>query len=102
MIPWITALAVLLGLNALAPEYSHTKKSESLGGIGLSQLADDAQIPGRITNPLVYLAPTPSDRAGSLGLASLLLCIVTRRDKLALQSLRGNVRGRAPPGKLFA
>jgi len=101
LIPWVIALVALFGLNAIAPNHSLTKKSDSLRGIGLSQQSADIQTPGRFSNSLAYVAPTPCDWAMAPG-SSLLLCIETRMDHTVVQSLRGAVRGRAPPWKALA
>jgi len=97
LIPWVIALVALFGLNALAPIFSITKKSECPEGVGLSQLADDGQIPGRITSPLIYLDPPPTDGARFRGFAWVLQRIETRRDHPVAQLLGGAIRGRAPP-----
>jgi len=97
LIPWVFAIVALFGLNALAPDHSLSKKSDSPDEIGLSQLPQNAQTPGRIFNPHVFLEHAPSDRIGFLNSSSLFLCIETRRDHPLLQSPGGAVQGRAPP-----
>ena len=99
LIPWVIALVALFGLNALAPIFSITKKSECPEGVGLSQLADDGQIPGRVTSPLVYLDPPAADGTRFHGIAWVLRRIETRRDHPVAQALGGAIRGRAPPEK---
>jgi len=95
--PWVIAIVALFGLNALVPDQSHARESDSSDGIGLMKLADYAQTPGRITNPLVFLAPPPSGGTCSVGLASLFLRIETRRDQPVFHFCEGANRGRAPP-----
>lgn len=102
LIPWVIALVALFGLNALVPIFSITKKSECPEGVRLSQLADDGQIPGRVTSPLVYLEPPPANGARFHGSAWVLRRIETRRDQPVVQTLDGAVRGRAPPAKALA
>ncbi|MES2924996.1 MAG: hypothetical protein V4819_25800 [Verrucomicrobiota bacterium] len=97
LIPWVVALVALLALNALAPDHSLARKSESSKGIGLSQLADSDQAPGRIFNPLLFLAPAPFAGTGFLNRSSLLLYSENRRDLPLMRCLEGAVQGRAPP-----
>lgn len=97
LIPWFIAFVALFGLNALAPDFSRSKKSESSDEIGFSQLADTAQSPGRIFNPLALPAPAPSDGIGHGNSTGVFLCIETRRDLAVVESLRGTNQGRAPP-----
>lgn len=98
LIPWVIAFVALFGLNALAQDHARSKKNESSDEIGLSQLADAPQTPGRIFNPVVFVAPDPADEIGFLNSSGLFLCIETHRDLPLAQSLRGMVQGRAPPG----
>jgi hypothetical protein len=102
MIPWVVALVALFGLNALAPGCFNTKKSESPEGIGLCQPADEVAIPARVSNPLVYCEPSPSDRARFLALFLGLLRIETHRDQPAVEALEGAPQGRAPPAPALA
>lgn len=96
-IPWVIALVVLFGVNALVPDQSRSRRDEASEEIGISQLSDHAQAPGRITHPLVFLIPDFSGKFGFLSASSSILHIETRRDLPVVQSLDGAVQGRAPP-----
>jgi hypothetical protein len=96
-IPWVIALVALFGVNALIPDQSRSRRNETSEEIGISQLADNAQAPGRITHPLIFLIPDFSGKSGFLSASSSILHIETRRDLPAVQSLEGAVQGRAPP-----
>ena len=102
LIPWVMALVALLGWNALAPDHSLASKSASWDGAGLSQVPDDAQSLGRISNPLEYLAPVSSDETALTGWSSLLLCEESHRDQTEAESREGAVLGRAPPELTFS
>jgi len=98
LIPWVIALVALFGMNAFVQDHSRIGKGDSADGMGLSQVADDAQILGRVASSQAHLAPSPSTQAGFLGLTSSLLGIEICRIAPAFQAVRGALRGRAPPG----
>lgn len=96
-IPWVIALVALFGVNAVVPDQSRSRRTETSEEIGLSQLADNSQTPGRISHPLVFLIPDFSRQSGPLGASSSILPIESRRDLPAFRSIEGAVQGRAPP-----
>jgi hypothetical protein len=96
-IPWVFALVALFGVNALVPDQSRSRRNETAEEIGISQLADNAQAPGRITHPLVFLIPDLSNQSGFPCASSSILHIETHRDLPVVRSLEGAVQGRAPP-----
>lgn len=97
MIPWIITLVALFGWNAFAVEHGRIRKGDAMEGVGLSQIADEPELPGRVANPQVLAPPCTSsfelkpDAAGTLALISN-----CRSLQLRLLS-EGAVRGRAPP-----
>lgn len=102
LIPWVIALVALFGMNAFVQDHSRIGKGDFADGMGLSQVADDAQILGRVASPQAYLAMPPSTKAGFLGLTSSLLGIEICRIAPAFQAARGALRGRAPPAVWLA
>lgn len=98
LIPWVVALVALFAWNAAAPDHPLAKKCDSLKETGLSQLTDNDQTPGRISNPLLFLTPATSAGIGLLDLPSLIPFTESHRDLPMLPSVGGAVRGRAPPG----
>lgn len=97
LIPWVIALVTLFGVNALVPDQSRSRRHETSDEIGISQLADSAQAPGRIYNPQVFLVPDFSSQFGVLSSSSSIQRIESRRDMPVVQPLGGAVQGRAPP-----
>jgi hypothetical protein len=97
LIPWIIVLVALFGVNALVPDQSRSRRHEASDEIGISQLGDNAQVPGRIYNPPVLMVPDFSNQFGFLGSSSLIDRIETVRDLPMVQSPGGAVQGRAPP-----
>lgn len=97
LIPWVIALVALFGVNALIPDQSRSRRSEAPDEIGISQLADNAQTPGRPMHPLVYLTPDFLNQFGFFNSFSSIHHIETRRQMPVVQSPEGAVQGRAPP-----
>ncbi|MGL5016958.1 MAG: hypothetical protein ACRDBP_02410 [Luteolibacter sp.] len=96
-IPWIFALVTLLGVNALVPDHSRLRRSETPDEIGISQLADPVNPPGRTLDPPVFLTAHASPRCGQFSLPSSLLCIGMLHETPAGHSPAGQPQGRAPP-----
>jgi hypothetical protein len=95
LIPWVIALVALIGLNAVVPDYSRTRKNDSNGETGLSQPADAPPAPGHISSPLVFLIPHVTCRAAIL--VSHVVCLEVFRAERPAALPQGAVHGRAPP-----
>lgn len=97
LIPWVFALVALLGCNALAPHPGLIRKARDLDGSSLTQVSGEAPSAGAVANPVVFLAPDPTDRIHPGGPSSSLSGIDVRGDGTPVTGWRGAVRGRAPP-----
>lgn len=97
MIPWVMALWVWVGWNALIPDHGRSRNDDALEGAGLSQVADETGLPGRVADPLVF---TPVCD-GTLGLEPKLswhlLPIPMDGTQVLTAAPEGACRGRAPP-----
>jgi len=102
LIPWVIAMVTLIGLNALVPDHARARKIQSSGELELSQLAEDAQLPGRISHSQAFPVPHPADGAGTLSSSSRLVLIEKRREQPTFRFEEGAIRGRAPPARLLA
>lgn len=97
MIPWVITLLALFGWNALAPEHARTRKGDGLGGIGLSQIADEPELACRVANPEVFSPPGCDALWMNLSPAWDLVLISKSRPWCMERFPSGKVRGRAPP-----
>ena len=97
LIPWIFALVALLGCNSLIPHLTASRKGRSDDGSSLTQVAVECSLAGAVANPLVFLAPDPTERARVSGPPAQFLGIDARRDPIVVRVWGGAVLGRAPP-----
>jgi hypothetical protein len=96
-IPWVFALVALFGVNALVPDHSRSRRHETSDEIGISQVADNSQSPGRTFQPLVLLSPDSAHLLGFLNPTSSYLRIGAIGEIPVAQTLDGTAQGRAPP-----
>lgn len=97
MIPWVITLVALFGWNAFSPEHARTRKGDVMEGVGISQIADEPELPGPVGSPMVFV----SSSSGSLDRKddpawSLVLIPKDRPSQPGHPSAR-TVHGRAPP-----
>jgi hypothetical protein len=100
-IPWIFALVTLLGVNALVPDHSRLRRSETPDEVGVSRLADPGNSPERSLDPPVFLTPPPaadSDQFISWSFLHRGNCCETP----VADSPAGAPQGRAPPSGSFS
>lgn len=97
LIPWVIALLVLFGWNALAQDHARLRKLDSSDEVGLSALVDAPPTPGRTFNPLLFIAPNPAARITLLDRTTRFLCVEIRRELPVVSPLHDSVQGRAPP-----
>ena len=100
LIPWVIVLVVLIGLNAITPDYSGPRKTDSSGETGFSQALDVLPVPGNFANPLVFLIPQSTCRAPILVSRGLSLEVFAEDPWFEFP--HGAVKGRAPPAGSIA
>lgn len=97
LIPWIVAIVALLGLNALASVHRFTKKDESSHKSAISELSDEIQARGGVSDPLVFIEPAVQEEAAPSE-AGIPVPQVRVPGVLMETGVRaGGVQGRAPP-----
>ncbi|MCU0750614.1 MAG: hypothetical protein MUF13_13815 [Akkermansiaceae bacterium] len=97
MIPWVITLVALFGWNALSPEHVRARKGDAMEGVGLSQIADDPELPGRLASPQVFAASCPGSLEINASPMWSLVLVSNCSPSLPACSVAGAVRGRAPP-----
>jgi hypothetical protein len=98
-IPWIMALAVVIGWSAFVPDHLATDKEKSQDGIGLVHQADDLPAPGVTPHPLAGLLPHVSGCGRVWGAPPVLLGVEVLRELPATGFRREGIQGRAPPSR---
>lgn len=97
MIPWVITLVALFGWNAFSPEHVRIRKGDVMEGVGLSQIADEPELPGRVVNPQVFAASCSDSLPLMAGPVWDLVLISSGRPLHLGQMPEGAARGRAPP-----
>ncbi len=97
MIPWIIALALLFGASVSTPDRRLGDKQDISMEAMVSQAADEAQLPGRSTSPLLKIPSIPWEYSVLSAQASSLLRVDHTSGHWVRQLVRGVAQGRAPP-----
>lgn len=96
-IPWILALTVWLGWNALAPDHLTAAKENPGEGIGLVHQSDDQPATAVQPQPLAGLLPVACGVGWVWELPSQRLGIEVLRERFTEELHWGGIQGRAPP-----
>ncbi len=102
VIPWVMAIIALVGLNALASVHRFTKKQESSHESSISEISDDLQTRGRISDPLVFIEPDTEEETKPVVSNILIPLILPEPVVIDTGFKAGVVRGRAPPAQAQA